>query len=370
MKLTKYSNYMKEIIELTKKMVEFESTDGNYFEQKKCAEFIKNYLSQHGYVKVIEHNKVFSIIATYKPTKTPELFITGHFDVVPAEKEQFKPKIKGNNLYGRGALDMKIGLAISMVLFKEFAKQKPDFGLIFTSDEEIGGANGIGYIVTQGYKPKFALSPESYNGNNPKDINIIVKEKGVTWLRLISYGKSAHASRLWEGENAIEKAIDAFIRFKKNFSETTKNNRWKTTMNLSIIKGGNAQNQVPDKVELWVDIRRTEDLSDKYIIKQAKKEFDEVDVIESEPMLMNDSNNQYIQALKKASEKVCDGKVFLVDYPGASDVRYFNSELGVPAVDFGTIGDNIHGPNEYANLYTAEKIYQALKIFIENEISK
>lgn len=350
----------KEIIDLAKQLIRFKSTRENPKELQNCIDFAANYLRKFSVVKKFKFNGKPSLVATYKNTK-PEIFLVGHLDVVEAQNEQFKPFVNGNKLFGRGADDMKGGDAIAMVLFKNLAKLKPSLGLMFTSDEEIGGFNGAGKLAGK-HKGKFVIALESNTSEDPMQPGITVKHKGVLWLKIKAKGVSAHGSTPWKGDNAIDKLIIAYERVREKFYEV-KPNMWEPTINLGQISGGEAPNKIPDYAEAIVDIRWNEDFDKDEFMRKIKNVGAEFEVVAYSPMLYNDENNKYIKLLKECVEKQTGRDCpFLKEY-GSTDMRFF-SEKKVPAIIFGPFGKNLHAKNEYLDLNTIAPVYNALKEFI------
>ena len=353
-------NTKNEIIELTKKLITFKSTKGNPKELEKCVDFCADYLGKFAVAKKFKFKGKPSIVATYKNIK-PEIFLVGHLDVVEAPDEQFKPEIQGTDLIGRGAIDMKGGDAIAMVLFKHLAKLKLPIGIMLTSDEEIGGFEGVGQLIKK-YKCKFAIAPEPNQTTDSSQLHITIKEKGVFWLKIKTKGKAAHASRPWLGENAVDKLIKVYETLRESFQEVVPD-IWAPTINIGMISGGEAPNKIPDKAEAVIDIRWTEGFDKEKILNKIKKLGADYEVIEYSNMLDNDKNNKYIKLLQKCAENQTGKKCLLLNEHGASDARFF-AEKGMPAVIFGPYGDGYHGPGEYLDLTSIENTYNTLKEFM------
>lgn len=345
---------MKQIVKLTTDLIKFPTTKENPSELKKCVNFVKKQLPKHLYItKGINKGKPY-VIATVKKTKKPKLLLTGHLDVVEAELGQFKPKIKNGKIYGRGALDMKAGAAIAIQILKE-EKQK-DIGLMLTTDEEIGGEAGIGYLAKQ-WSPKLALALE------PSEQKIKIKEKGVLWLEIKTKGKSAHGSKPWKGENAIDKIIQKYWQIKKMFPKPDKN-KWQATINLGIIKGGQAYNKVPDEARIGIDIRYTEKDDVNKILKRIKKIKDlQIRIAQKQPILNTDKKNAQLKKLQKTAQKITKQKIDFGKETGSSDIRFFANKK-IPAADFGPNGTGFHGKNEQVSIKSMENIYKSLKAFI------
>ena len=103
-------------------------------------------------VKWYESKGFPSVVITSQETTSPKILLAGHLDVVPGTEESFQPKVEDGRLIGRGAYDMKMGIAAALNIFKALGDDlnKYDVGLMLTADEEIGGFNGVKYLVEQG----------------------------------------------------------------------------------------------------------------------------------------------------------------------------------------------------------------------------
>src|SRR5262249_3930331 len=142
-----------------------------------------------------------TLVITTKDTMTPDIFLVAHIDVVPAPKSLYQPRIESNKMYGRGAYDMKMAIACYILLLhelKEWLGEK-NIGLMLTSDEEIGGMQGVKRLLEAGYSSKVAFLPDGgFNWNFEEEA------KGVLQIKIAARGKSSHSSRPWLGENAID----------------------------------------------------------------------------------------------------------------------------------------------------------------------
>ncbi len=345
---------MKQLIKLTSNLVKFETVKGRPDELRRCIDYVQKQFPKHIYItKGINKGKPY-LIASVKKTKRPDLLFVCHLDVVEAEPEQFKPKLKGNRLYGRGAQDMKSGAAIAIQLLKE--EKEKNIAAMFTTDEEIGGENGVGFLVKK-WKPKMVIAIE------PSKARIVTKHKGVLWIKLKAKGKSAHGSTPWEGDNSIDKLLDGYERVKRILKQKTRK-KWQLTYNLGMIKGGDAFNKVPDEAEFGLDIRYTENDDLNKIIKKIRKIKNlKLKIIQKQPMLNTNEDSPEIKKLKKISERIFRQKVDFFHQTGASDVRYFGSK-GIAAINFGPLGKNLHSKNEWVDLRSVEKIFLILKEYI------
>ena len=131
-----------------------------------------------------------------------------HHDVVTVgqgwTRDPFGGSVDGDRIYGRGACDMKGGLAASVIAAEAFLAASPAFkGAIeisATADEETGGYGGVAYLAEQGRfaHVTHALIPEPLNKNR-----ICLGHRGVWWAEIEAKGRIAHGSMPFLGDSAI-----------------------------------------------------------------------------------------------------------------------------------------------------------------------
>lgn len=350
------------ILELTEQLCSFKTTKGRLRGIENCLDFIEEYFSDSCLeVERYEKEGTPSLVITYNGNPDPEVMLHGHIDVVEGPEEIFEPEIRDGKIFGRGTADMKSGVAALMKLMKDKKSEQPDIGLMIVTDEEVGGFNGAKYLVENSfYSPEFVISAEPNNTGGY--LKIISKQKGVIRAEISAEGKNAHGSRPWNGENAAEKLWEKYFELKKNFS--TDKEEWDTTVNLGRFDSGEAVNVVPGKAEAQLDIRYTKS----YPPEEVEKDLENIEglsysIKSVDPMLDTDSENDYVQVLKEASESVTGDEVDITRKEPASDVRHF-SEHGIPGVVFGPEGYNVHEDREYAVIDSFDDYYRCLTEFI------
>jgi succinyl-diaminopimelate desuccinylase len=221
-----------------------------------AAGFVKGWLEARD-IEVVEHdyNGLPVLVAAVGPeTGVPTVILHGHIDVVPAHPEQFTPRTEGDRLIGRGAYDMKGGLATMMCALRDAADQdgvRVVFTCVPDEESEDVEAHSIDWLVREhGITGDFAITGE------PTNLHIGIQAKGVLALRVLVTGTAAHGSTPWVGDNAILKAHDAFRRIETlPFSRESSDLFDRPSINLARISGGDAFNKVPDRCEIDVDIR-------------------------------------------------------------------------------------------------------------------
>lgn len=347
----------KEIIDTTKKLIEFRTTSDNICELNRCADFIENYFKGF-YVRRFTKNNIPSLYICKKQNKKPKILLNAHADVVPGPNKLFNATVKRNKLFGRGAIDDKGPLAICMNLLKEL--KNPNLALLVTFDEEQGGFNGMKHVLAS-YKPKpgFVLVLDGGKLNT-----YIIKEKGLMQLKLTAKGRAAHGSRPWLGNNAIESLIDIYPKIKRLFPVKRKDH-WEKSLNLGRFIAGGAVNIVPDKAEMYFDIRYTENDNPDKIIKDikniAKRKSIDVEVMFKEPLFVTDPNNNHLKQLIKISQRITKKRSTIAAEHGASDARHLTK---TPAVITYPDGAGCHTDDEYLDISSIGAFYKIIKEFI------
>jgi succinyl-diaminopimelate desuccinylase len=300
-------------------------------------------------VKGDTHNGRPVLAATVGAASGPTIVLHGHVDVVPAEPSQFEPRLDGDKLYGRGAYDMKGGLAAMMCALRELSEQDAvRVHFVCVSDEESDEMRkrGTDYVVDQGYLGDFAITGE------PTNLHIGVQAKGVLALRLEVRGRSAHGSTPWLGENAVLRAVDVFKQVETlPFTRESSDLFDRPSINLGRIVGGDALNRVPDRCAVDLDIRYLPGQDPDEILTAigALDDSEVTKVFHREPIVV-DRDNEYVRLLADAVCAVTPIKESIaVGRDGTSDVISFLN-AGVPGVEFGPVGDGHHGPEEWVSV--------------------
>jgi succinyl-diaminopimelate desuccinylase len=296
------------------------------------------------------------------PRSGPTVVLHGHLDVVPARPEQFTPRVDGDRLYGRGAYDMKGGLAAMMLAVEELQRQR-DVRVVFVvvpdEESEEESERATDFLVKKGYSGDFAITGE------PTDLHIGVQAKGVLAMRLEVSGTAAHGATPWLGDNAVLKALDAFRSIESlPFTRESSDLFDRPSINLGRIIGGDAHNKVPDFCVIDVEIRYLPAQNPEDILGQVS-ELPDVEVVRhfSRQPAIVDRNNPFVQVLTQVVSGFLDKEAISVGRDGASDAICF-IEAGVPAVEFGPSGAGHHGPGEWLSISSLALYRRALVDFV------
>jgi succinyl-diaminopimelate desuccinylase len=330
-----------------------------------AAGFVKGWLEARDVeVTGTMHNGRPVLAATVGPANAPTIVLHGHLDVVPARPEQFSPRLDGDRLFGRGAYDMKGGLAAMMLAVHDLAGHdgvRVHFVCVADEESEELEQRGSDYLVEQGYLGDFAITGE------PTDMHIGIQAKGVLAMRIEVTGKAAHGSTPWIGDNAVLKAIDVFRQIEiLPFARESSDLFDRPSINLGRIVGGDALNKVPDLCAIDVDVRYLPG-QDADEIRAAVDELPDarvVKVFHRRPAIV-DRDNPFVQALGEAIARVAPppGEQISVGRDGASDAISF-LEAGVPAVECGPVGAGHHGPEEWVSVRSLGEYRRALVEFV------
>ncbi len=303
----------------------------------------------------------------------PCVVLHGHLDVVPGDPGQFEPRIEGDRLIGRGAYDMKGGLAAMMCALKDLAHQdgvRVRFVCVPDEESEELDVRSTDTVVRRGLGGDFAITGE------PTDLHIGVEAKGVLAMQIIVHGRAAHSSTPWLGDNAVLKAIDVFraiesLPFTRESSEMFD----RPSINLGRIEGGDALNKVPARCAMAVDVRYLPGQDPGAILDQVRR-IPGIEVARTflHPPVTVARTDPYVRTLREAvSRSIPDMEVMSVGRDGASDAASF-IEAGIPAVEFGPAGAGHHGPEEWVSLSSLARYRRALAdfvrmlpIFLEND---
>ena len=333
-----------------------------------AAGFVKGWLESRDIeVRYHDHHGLPVLIAEVGPfgdADTPCVVLHGHLDVVPGRPEQFWPRVEGDRLIGRGAYDMKGGLAAMMCVLKDVERQeRVRVRLVCVPDEESEELDerSTDAIVRLGLGGDFAVTGE------PTNLHIGVEAKGVLVMRIEVHGRSAHSSTPWLGDNAVLKAIDVFRAIETlPFSRESSEMFDRPSINLGRIKGGDALNRVPDECTMAVDVRYLPEQDPGEILEQVRA-IPEIDVSRTfiYPPVTVARSNRYVLALRDAVSRSIHGEVMSVGRDGASDAAAF-LQAGIPAVEFGPAGGGHHGPEEWVSVASLARYRRSLGDFVRS----
>ncbi|MFX0198463.1 MAG: M20 family metallopeptidase [Candidatus Hodarchaeota archaeon] len=367
-----------------------ESESGTDFE--KAANYLLRIFKELGIeVKTLGSDKRPILIGTKKTTQTGiNIFLNGHYDVVPAgdlaawDNDPFKPVFDNGRLYGRGAADMKGGLAVICEVARILTFDDTFFhGNLFvtiTPDEEIGSMNGTALLMKNKILPRgkdcYGLMPECSGLDT-----IWNASKGTLWYEVQVLGKQAHSTLPSEGVNAFEKMCELVntklsplrivVEKRKSKLEGEFPDSPYAVMNIGgYSRGETSINTIPGSAIFSIDRRlipeehilKVQEEIEKPIKEYASESGTALEaelLLKAEPCFV-DEQNQLCQVLVKSAETFLSRQPRFTLCSGHLDIRFFNA-YGIPMVAYGPGGLAVaHAPNEFVevnHLVDLAKIY-------------
>ncbi|MFP3911229.1 MAG: M20 family metallopeptidase [Desulfobacteraceae bacterium] len=292
-------------VELTTELIRY-NTINPPGKERACARYIGRLLEEGGF-RVHLHEfapERTSLIATMGGDGIrPPICFTGHMDTVPLGSSPWnRAALKGDRdeqkVYGRGASDMKSGLAAMIKAAMELAgglERSPGVMLVITAGEETG-CEGAKYVagLNRAMGNAGALVVGEPTANYP-----MLGHKGCLWIEVHTRGVTAHGSMPEKGVNAIYKAARAVTRLEElDFDVQPDPLLGRPTLNVGTISGGMNINSVPDKAVLSVDIRtilgQDHDMLCDRLQAYLGADAEVVKVLEAESIL-TEPENEWIQ---------------------------------------------------------------------------
>jgi len=322
--------------------------------------------------------------------KGQSVCLSGHVDVVSPEpteqwsRDPWSGEIDGDFIYGRGAGDMKAGVATIIFALQALKETKTrlqgDVFIETTIEEEDGGIGGTLYLRLTQPKADAALIPE-FSGPA-----IIIASAGVMYFRVIVTGIPAHAATAHYGVNAIVKMVPIIESLKSLNEERQKTISYKyaeveprmkgkaTTLNIGVINAGDWPSTVPAVCVLECRIGFPPGETREMVINQIENTIknaankdawlrDNLPKIEwfgwnAKPHEQN-PEHPFVKLLEK---KIQEFTGITPEYIGGSaglDARFFVHH-GTPAVSFGPYGENLHSIDERVSISSTLKTTEIL----------
>lgn len=285
-----------------------------------------------------------------------------HHDVVEVghgwTRAPFGGELDGDRIYGRGACDMKGGLAASIIAVEAFIAAVPDYrGAIeisATADEESGGFGGVAYLAEQGWfapdRVQHVIIPEPLH----KD-RICLGHRGVWWAEIETKGRIAHGSMPFLGDSAIrhmgavlaeiEATLYPLLATKHTAMPVVPEGARQSTLNINSIHGGESEPEpgytglpapcVADRCRIILDRRFLieEDITEvkrevTALLERVKAqrptfEYEVRDLFEVQPS-MTDKDAPVVRTVAAAIEKVLARQAQYVVSPGTYDQKHID----------------------------------------------
>jgi len=389
------------MIELTQDLIKIPTLNPPGENYREICEYLDTRLSRAGFATELIRAKDapgdsdqyprWNIVARREGQKNGEcVHFNSHTDVVEVGSgwtfDPFGGQLYDGKIYGRGACDMKGGLAASIIAVEAFLEIFPTFNgaieISGTADEETGGYGGVAYLAEKGFfsptRVQHVIIPEPLN----KD-RICLGHRGGWWAEIETFGEIAHGAMPFAGDCAVRHMGEVLNEFEKTLYPALKQRITKmpvipegaknSTMNINSIHGGQVEPDtetnalpshcVPDSCRIIIDRRflieedveevKAEVKSILENIKSRRPKFEyEVKELNRVIPSMTDKDAPIVKSIAASVEKVIGKKAEYVASPGSYDQKHID-RIGTlkNCIAYGPgILDLAHKPDEFVDV--------------------
>jgi succinyl-diaminopimelate desuccinylase len=383
-----------ELVELARALIRFPTVNPPGEAYRPCAEFIGDRLRGRGfavdYVRATDtpgdserHPRINVIARRAGAAAGPCVHFNGHIDVVQAgggwTMDPFAAVVSNGRVYGRGACDMKGGLAAAIIaveaLIDSDGRWPGTLEISGTVDEESGGYGGVHYLAQRGWfsppRVDHVIIPEPLNVDR-----VCIGHRGVWWAEIQTHGRMAHGSMPFLGDCAIRHMHAVVERFERDLyprlaarhtdMPVVPSGARHSTLNINSIHGGQAEGPgfpapvVADSCRMVIDRRllieesidsvkgEVRELLEQLVLDRAGFRYDIRDIFEVAPT-MADRNGPVARSTAAAVRRVLGRDPEFICSPGTYDQKHIDRVGKLrDCIAYGPgILDLAHQPDEY-----------------------
>ncbi len=314
---------------------------------------------------------------------SPLVVFLGHTDVVPPgpltswKSPPFEPTLREGKLYGRGAADMKGGIACFITAVERFIANHPEhqgsIAILITSDEEGIATNGVVKVVEvleqRQEKIDWCLVGEPSSDKKIADV-IRVGRRGSLCANLTIHGLQGHVAYPEIAENPIHTFAPALKELTDEIWDNGNEFFPPTSLQVSNFNAGTgAENIIPGQAEVQFNLRFSSELDEATIKQRTKAILDKQNFsydlswrLSGNPFLTE--QGAFIDATH-AAIKTVTGYETLDDTGGGTSDGRFIAPTGAQVLELGPVNESIHKINEnvaIADLEVLSQIYEQILI--------
>ncbi len=388
-----------DLVALTQELIRIPTVNPPGAFYQPCAELIGERLRKRGFqISYVRgegapgdsdaHPRINVIARREGKRPGPTVHFNSHIDVVEAGQgwsvDPFGGIVRDGRVYGRGACDMKGGLAASIIAAETLIEAEPDLPgaleISGTVDEESGGFGGVAYLAERGWfsKPRVdhVIIPEPLNVDR-----VCIGHRGVWWAEIETRGRIAHGSMPFLGDSAIRHMGAALERLERDLFPALKRKTTsmpvvpegarESTLNINSLHGGQAEPQggslpspvVADSCRMIIDRRflieenidevknEVREVLDGLARDRAGFSYELRDLFQVIPS-MTDREAPVAQAAARAIRRVLRREPQFICSPGSYDQKHID-RIGKlrDCIAYGPgILDLAHQPDEYVEI--------------------
>ena len=383
-----------DLLELTRALIRFPTVNPPGEAYRPCAEFIGDRLRARGFTVDYVHAagtpgdnerypRINVIARRSGKAPGPCVHFNSHIDVVQSgggwTLDPFAAVVKDGRVYGRGACDMKGGLAASIIaveaLIESAAALPGTLEISGTADEESGGYGGVHYLAERGWfsppRVDHVIIPEPLNVDR-----VCIGHRGVWWAEIETHGRMAHGSMPFLGDCAVRHMHAVVDRFERDLYPKLAARRTDmpvvppgarhSTLNINSIHGGQAETTgypapvVPDSCRMVIDRRllieesidaakgEVRELLEQLVKDRAGFRYSIRDIFEVRPT-MADRDGPVARSTAAAIRRVIGRDPEFICSPGTYDQKHIDRVGKLrDCIAYGPgILDLAHQPDEY-----------------------
>jgi succinyl-diaminopimelate desuccinylase len=280
--------------------------------------------------------------------------LAGHLDTVPFFPGDGAARIEGSRLHGKGASDMKGGIAVALELCEALPPTRRPTLLLYDREEGPYAENGLGRLFDDGLVPPLPLAICL----EPTDGAVQLGCLGSLHATLRFDGKNAHSARPWEGKNAIHAGAAVLARIARFEPRAValEGLSFREALQVTRASGGTARNVLPDRFELNLNYRFAPDRSAEEAQEEVRRIAEGADSVvftDLAPSGRTCLANRHVQRLLALGAAPSAKQAW-------TDVARFTSS-GIDAVNFGP-GETAqaHQVDESCDVGALERAYRLL----------
>ena len=320
----------------------------------------------------------YQVVATSPGTGPLTLLLNGHIDVVPASTPElwtsppFQPERRDGRLFGRGAGDMKSGLAMGVLALRALQDVAPDLfatkrlGFIAVIEEECTGNGALHSIANQGITAPEVLLLE------PTDLGVMLGGVGVLWVRIDVVAHSAHAYAAHDHTNAIDlgmRLVEALRQWSQSLADTHPDSSLDPgdspyNLNVGMVHSGDWTSTSPSSATFDIRVGFPRGWSAAaaeaavreviHVTAASDAQFPSPPVVTSSGLraegYLADSNSALVRDLSAAHLDAHGELPRLFSLGSTTDARTYVNDFGLSSVCFGAVAHDMHGIDESVEL--------------------
>ena len=297
------------------------------------------------------------------------LLLCGHLDTVSVDgmSAPHSPRLDGDRIHGRGAYDMKAGVAAALVAARDAGRAglAGDVVVACVADEEhssIGVQEALRHV-----------SADAAIVTEPTELEVIVAHKGFVWGEIEVTGAAAHGSRPHLGRDAIVKmgpVLTELGRLDESLSATEHPLVGRGSVHASLIEGGVEMSSYPARCVVGVEHRTLPGTTREDVERQVavlldrcragdpELEVEQRTLLVREPFEV-DPGADVVGAVREAAAEVTGREPPVAGASYWADAAFI-AAAGIPTVMFGPGGEGAHAVEEWVSLADTEAVASAL----------